>query len=152
MKQLNLPIMKAIYTLLILSAVSIFYSCGDEEEVTMNENLVYTVFDISNGNNLNFNVYTQAGTESFTTTSNNFSYTTNTFSATALSGTTFYYMMQLNSTDIYSYNGCIDVNARTYLNGSLYENRSYSIGYSNFPNDLCPNSTGISEMYGIIAD
>ena len=118
----------------------------------MNENLVYTVFDVSNGNGKSFNVFTQAGSESFTANSNNFSFTTNTFSATALSGTTFYYMMQLYLSDYADNDGCVDVNARTYINGSLYENRSYSIGYSNFPIDPCPNSTGIYETYGIIAD
>jgi hypothetical protein len=143
--------MKAFYTLLIILAISTFYSCGDEEEVTMNENLVYTVFEITNGNGRFFNVMTQAGSESFTTNSNSFLFTTNTFSATALSGTTFYYMMQLYSSDYTDNDGCVDVNARTYLNGNLYENRSYSIGYSNFP-VACPNSTGIYEMYGIIAD
>jgi hypothetical protein len=60
-------------------------------------------------------------------------------------------MMQLYLSDYADNDGCVDVNARTYLNGSLYENRSYSIGYSNFP-VACPNSTGIYEMYGIIAD
>ena len=143
--------MKAINTLLIILIISTFYSCSDEEEVTMNENLVYTIFDVTNGNGRSFNVMTQAGSESFTANSNNFSFTTNTFSATALSGTTFYYMMQLYLTN-YDNDGCIDINARTFLNGSLYENRSYSIGYSNFPIDLCPNSTSISETYGIIAD
>ena len=143
--------MKAFYTLLIILAISTFYSCGDEEEVTMNENLVYTVFEITNGNGRFFNVMTQAGSESFTTNSNSFLFTTNTFSATALSGTTFYYMMQLYSSDYTDNDGCVDVNARTYLNGNLYENRSYSIGYSNFP-VACANSTGIYEMYGIIAD
>jgi hypothetical protein len=145
--------MKAYYTLFVILSISAFYSCSDDEEITMNENLVYTVFDITNGNNLNFNVLTQAGTESFTASSNNFSFTTNIFSATVLSGTTFYYMMQLNNPDISSFNdGCIDINARTYHNGDLYENRSYSIGYVNFPSDPCPNSTAIYEMYGIIAD
>jgi hypothetical protein len=118
----------------------------------MNENLVYTVFDVTNGNGRSFNVMTQAGSESFTVNSNNFSFTTNTFSATALSGTTFYYMMQLYFSDFANNDGCVDVNARTYLNGSLYENRSYSIGYSNFPDDPCSNNSNISEMYGIIAD
>ena len=61
-------------------------------------------------------------------------------------------MIQLYLSDYENNDRCIDVNARTYLNGSLYENRSYSIGYSNFPIGLCPNSTTISEMYGIIAD
>jgi len=144
--------MKAINTLLIILIISTFYSCGDEEEVTMNENLVYTVFDVTNGNGRTFNVFTQAGSESFTANSNSFLFTTNTFSATALSGTTFYYMMQLSTADYADYNGCVDVNARTYLNGNLYENRSYSIGYTNFPVDPCPNTAGISEMYGIIAD
>ena len=144
--------MKTFYTIIFALTISTFYSCGDEDEVTMNENLVYTVFDVSNGNGRSFNVMTQAGSESFTANSNNFLFTTNTFSATALSGTTFYYMMQLYLSDYADNDGCVDVNARTYLNGSLYENRSYSIGYSNFPIDLCPNSTTISEMYGIIAD
>ena len=144
--------MKAINTLLIILIISTFYSCSDEEEVTMNENLVYTIFDVTNGNGRSFNVMTQAGSESFTANSNNFSFTTNTFSATALSGTTFYYMMQLYSPDYANNDGCVDVNARTYLNGSLYENRSYSIGYDNFPIESCPNSTTINEMYGIIAD
>ena len=143
--------MKTFYILIIVLTISTFYSCGDENEVTMNENLVYTVFDVTNGNGRTFNVMTQAGTESFTANSNNFSFTTNTFSATALSGTTFYYMMQL-STDYVNNNGCVDVNARTYLNGNLFENRSYSIGYSDFPIDPCPNTTGVYEMYGIIAD
>ena len=143
--------MKTFYILIIVLTISTFYSCGDEDEVTMNENLVYTVFDVTNGNGRTFNVMTQAGTESFTANSNNFSFTTNTFSATALSGTTFYYMMQL-STDYANNNGCVDVNARTYLNGNLFENRSYSIGYSDFPIDPCPNTTGVYEMYGIIAD
>ncbi|MBL6663932.1 MAG: hypothetical protein ISP71_07505 [Flavobacteriales bacterium] len=143
--------MKAFFYLLILLTISTFYSCGDEEEVTMNENLVYTIFDITNGNGRSFNVMTQAGSESFTANSNSFSFTTNTFSATALSGTTFYYMMQLYF-DYANNDGCVDVNAKTYLNGSLYENRSYSIGYANFPTDLCPNNTTIGEMYGIIAD
>lgn len=144
--------MKAIYTLLIILIISTFYSCNDEEDITMNENLVYTIFDLSNGNGRSFNVMTQAGSESFTANSNSFSFTTNTFSATALSGTTFYYMMQLYSSDYANNDGCIDVNARTYLNGNLYENRSYSIGYSNFPIEPCSNTTTISEMYGIIAD
>jgi hypothetical protein len=143
--------MKIFYTIIFAFTISTFYSCGDEDEVTMNENLVYTVFDITNGNGRTFNVMTQAGTESFTANSNNFSFTTNTFSATALSGTTFYYMMQL-STDYANNNGCVDVNARTYLNGNLFENRSYSIGYSDFPIDPCPNNTTVYEMYGIIAD
>ena len=143
--------MKTFYTLIIVLTISTFYSCGDEDEVTMNKNSVYTVFDITNGNGRTYNVTTQAGTESFTANSNNFSFTTNTFSATALSGTTFYYMMQL-TTDYINNNGCVDVNARTYLNGNLYENRSYSIGYSNFPVDPCQNSAGFGEMYGIIAD
>ena len=143
--------MKTFYTLIIVLTISTFYSCGDEDEVTMNKNSVYTVFDITNGNGRTYNVTTQAGTESFTANSNNFSFTTNTFSATALSGTTFYYMMQL-TTDYINNNGCVDVNARTYLNGNLYENRSYSIGYSNFPVDPCQNSVGFGEMYGIIAD
>ena len=145
--------MKAINTLLIILIISAFFSCDDEEEVTMNENLVYTVFDLTNGSGRTFNVSTQAGTESFTVNSNNFSFTTNTFSATAISGTTFYYMMTFLYNDYaVNNNGCVDVNARTYLNGNLYENRSYSIGYSNFPLDPCPNSTGIYETYGIIAD
>ena len=143
--------MKTFYILIIVLTISTFYSCGDEDEVTMNENLVYTVFDVTNGNGRTFNVMTQAGTESFTANSNNFSFTTNTFSATALSGTTFYYLMQL-STDYVNNNGCVDVNARTYLNGNLFENRSYSIGYSDYPIDPCPNFTAVYEMYGIIAD
>ena len=143
--------MKKIYFLIITLAITTFYSCGNyEEEVTMNENLVYTVFNVTNGNGIFFNVMTQAGSESFTANSNSFSFTTNTFSATALSGTTFYYMMQLYNYDISTYNGCVDVNAKTYLNNNLYENRSYSIGFYN--NNVCENSTGISEMYGIIAD
>ena len=36
--------MKAIYTLLIILIISTFYSCNDEEDITMNENLVYTIF------------------------------------------------------------------------------------------------------------
>jgi len=145
--------MKALNSLIIILIISTLYCCNDEEDVTMNENLVYTVFDITNGNGKSFNVMTQAGSESFTANSNSFSFTTNTFSATALSGTTFYYMMQLNHSDYgTNSNGCVEINARTYLNGNLYENRSYSIGYANFPVDPCPNSGGISEMYGIIAD
>ena len=144
--------MKAINTLLIILIISTSLSCSDEENDTMNENLVYTVFDVINGNGRSFNIMTQAGSESFTANSNNFSFTTNTFSATALSGTTFYYIMQVYLSDYAENDGCIDVNALTYLNGNLYENRSYSIGYSNFPVDLCPNSTSIGEMYGIIAD
>ena len=85
--------MKTFYTIIFALTISTFYSCGDEDEVTMNENLVYTVFEITNGNNLDFNIYTMGGTESFTANSNNYSFTTNTFSATALSGTTFYYTM-----------------------------------------------------------
>ena len=98
--------MKKIYFIIITLAITTFYSCGnDEEEVTTNENLVYTVFDVTNGNGIFFNVMTQAGSESFTANSNSFSFTTNTFSATALSGTTFYYMMQLYNYDICTYNG-----------------------------------------------
>lgn len=48
--------MKVIKYLLIVLAISIFYSCGDDDEVTLNKNLVYTVFEISNANNLNFSL------------------------------------------------------------------------------------------------
>ena len=41
--------MKAFYTIIFALTISTFYSCGDEDEVTMNENLVYTVFDVTNG-------------------------------------------------------------------------------------------------------
>lgn len=138
-----------VYILLI--APLLFFSSCEEEEVTMNNNFVYTEFEINNGEGIFLNVMTQAGSESFTVNSNNFLFTTKTFSATALSGTTFYYMMQLYNYDANSFSGCIDVNARTYHNNNLYENRNYSIGYIEGLG-TCQHSTGIAEMYGIIAN
>ena len=143
--------MKAIKYLLIVLAMSTFYSCGDDDEVTLNENLVYTVFEISNANNLNFSLSSSAGTESFTASSNSFSFTSKVFSAPSLSGVTFYYMFTLSSGDLVSNNGCIDINAKTYHNNDLYEDRNYSIGYFNFPSG-CANGSSIFEQYGIIAD
>jgi len=143
--------MKTFYTIFFALTISTFYSFGDEDEVTMNENLVYTVFDITNGNNIDFNLYTMGGTESFTANSNNYSFTTNTFSAAVISGTSFLYPFQI-SFDYLNNSGCIDVNARTYHNGSLHESRNYTIGYTNFPADICPDGISIYETYGIIAD
>lgn len=60
-------------------------------------------------------------------------------------------MMQLYNYDIDSFNGCLDINATTYHNNNLYENRNYSIGYIQGLGP-CQNNIVISEMYGIIAD
>ena len=54
------------------------------------------------------------GTESFTANSNNYSFTTNTFSAAVISGTSFLYPLQINFD--YLNNGCVDVNTRIYHN------------------------------------
>ena len=60
-------------------------------------------------------------------------------------------MFTLSSGDLVSNNGCIDINAKTYHNNDLYEDRNYSIGYLNFPSG-CANGASILEQYGIIAD
>tara|TARA_B100000886_G_C20373620_1_gene470723 strand:+ start:282 stop:707 length:426 start_codon:yes stop_codon:yes gene_type:complete len=141
--------MKALHTILIIFTITSFYSCEDDD-VNVGENLVYTVFEITNGNNRTFNIYTSAGTETFTANSNNFSYESSEFSPTALSGTTFYYTVSL-STNSSNINGCVDVNTKTYHDGNLYEDRSYSIGYENFPSVIC-DDLSLYEMYGIIAN
>lgn len=141
--------MKAFYTILIIFTVTLFFSC-DDDEVNTGENLVYTVFEITNGNNRTFSISTSAGTETFTANSNNFSHESKVFSPTALSGTTFYYTVGL-STNSFNINGCVDINTKTYHNGNLYEDRSYSIGYENFPSVPCDN-LALSETYGIIAN
>tara|TARA_B100000767_G_C19399994_1_gene383498 strand:+ start:77 stop:511 length:435 start_codon:yes stop_codon:yes gene_type:complete len=144
--------MKSFHFLLVLSFSLLFISCSEDEADSFTENLVYTVFEVNNGNSIDFTFYTQAGTESFSASSNNETFTTKTFSATTISGTTFYYMMQMLILNVANTTGCVEVSAKTYHNNSLYEEKDYSIGYETYPTNVCANSTGFSEMYGIIAE
>ena len=143
--------MKNHVYILLIAPLLFFSSC--EEEVTMNNNFVYTEFEINNGEGLLLSVFTSAGTESFTVNSNNFLFTTKTFSAKVLSGTSFGYSMQLYSTDenFFNLNECVDVNARTYHNNNLYEDRNYLMGYIEGLGP-CQHSSAIIEIYGIIAN
>lgn len=144
--------MKVFYLLLIFFSATLFFSCSEDEADSFAENLVYTVFEVNNGNSIDFTIFTQAGSESFSASGNNETFTTKTFSATTISGTTFYYMMQMSVSNIENVTGCVEVSAKTYHNNSLYEEKDYSIGYETYPTNLCANSTGFSEMYGIIAE
>ena len=145
--------MKSYQILFIVMVFFSFTSCTEEQEDTISENLVYSVFEISNGQNRDFQIYTSAGTESFEVNSNNYSFTSKTYSATAISGTTFYYQLQIGSVSNIEVNGCVDVNIKTYHNNSLYETIDYNIGYINFPTEPCDDiSYFVAQIYGIIAD
>ena len=144
--------MKSLHFLLVLFFSTLFISCSEDEADGFTENLVYTVFEVSNGNSIDFTISTQAGSESFSASSNNETFTAKTFSATTISGTTFYYMMQMFISNVENTTGCVEVSAKTYHNNSLYEEKDYSIGYETYPTNVCTNSTGFNEMYGIIAE
>ena len=97
---------------------------------------------------MSFSIFSGGGTESFTCSGNNYTFTTNTYQASVIENTSFIYQLSIVPSS-YNFTSCIDIVTKVYHNNSLYETRNYSIGLPTFS---CSEIYGVSEMYSIIAD
>jgi len=128
----------------------LFFSCAEDDVDTMKLQSVYTEIEITNCQNMSFSVYSAGGTDSFTCSGNNYTYTTNTFQLSVIENTSFYYQLSV-APSTYNFTTCIDIVTRVYHNNSLYETRTYSLGPPGSPTLSCSH-TSVFEMYSIIAD
>ena len=136
--------------ILPLFLIFLFFSCAEDDVDTMKLQSVYTEIEITNCQNMSFSVYSAGGTDSFTCSGNNYTYTTNTFQLSVIENTSFYYQLSLGPST-YNFTTCIDIVTRVYHNNSLYETRTYSLGPPGSPTLSCSH-TSVGEMYSIIAD
>ena len=132
--------------ILPLFLIFLFFSCAEDDVDTMKLQSVYTEIEITNCQNMSFSVYSAGGTDSFTCSGNNYTYTTNTFQLSVIENTSFLYSIQLFPTS-FNLTSCVDVVTKVYHNNSLHETRTYSFGY--LPS--CSHTT-IGDTYSIIAD
>ena len=125
----------------------LFFSCAEDDVDTIKLQSVYTEIEITNCQSMSFSIYSSGGTDSFTCSGNNYTYTTNTFQLSVIENTSFFYQLSVAPSS-YNFTSCIDVVTRVYHNNSLYETRAYSIGS---PNLSC-SQISVGEMYSIISD
>ena len=138
--------MKKIFYLIPL----ILFSCAEEEVDKMRLQSVYTEIEITNCQNTSFSISGSSGSETIVCSGNNYIYTTNLFQISFTENTSFPYILSIFPSALNT-TSCIDITTKVYHNNNLYETRNYSIGLSN-TGTLCANSTGINEMYSIIAN
>ena len=130
--------------------IILFFSCAEDDVDTMKLQSVYTEIEITNCQNMSFSVYSAGGTDSFTCSANNHTYTTNTFQLSVIENTSFYYQLSVAPSN-YNFTTCIDIVTRVYHNNNLYETRTYSLGPPGSPTLSCSHIS-VGEMYSIIAD
>ena len=136
--------------ILPLFLIFLFFSCAEDDVDTMKLQSVYTEIEITNCQNMSFSVYSAGGTDSFTCSGNNYTYTTNTFQLSVIENTSFYYQLSV-APSTYNFTTCIDIVTRVYHNNNLYETRTYSLGPPGSPTLPCSHIS-VGEMYSIIAD
>ena len=125
----------------------LFFSCAEDDVDNMKLQSVYTEIEIINCQNMSFSISSGGGTQSFTCSGNNYTFTTNTFQLSVIENTSFYYQLSVTPSN-YNFTSCIDIVTRVYHNNSLYETRTYSLGLPPLP---CSNPL-LGEMYSIIAN
>ena len=68
----------------------LFFSCAEDDVDTMKLQSVYTEIEITNCQSMSFQFIQRGGTESFTCSGNNYTFTTNTFQASVIENNFFY--------------------------------------------------------------
>ena len=126
------------------------FSCAEDDVDTMKLQSVYTEIEITNCQNMSFSIWSSGGTDSFTFSGKNYTYTTNTFQLSVIENTSFYYQLSV-APSTYNFTTCIDIVTRVYHNNSLHETRTYSVGPPGSPTLSCSHIS-VGEMYSIIAD
>ena len=127
-----------------------FFSCAEDDVDTMKLQSVYTEIEITNCQNMSFSIWSSGGTDSFTFSGKNYTYTTNTFQLSVIENTSFFYQLSV-APSTYNFTTCIDIVTRVYHNNSLHETRTYSVGPPGSPTLSCSHIS-VGEMYSIIAD
>ena len=133
--------------ILPLFLIFLFFSCAEDDVDTMKLQSVYTEIEITNCQNMSFNISSAGGTDSFTCSGNNYTFTTNTYQASVIENTSFIYQLSIVPSS-YNFTSCIDIVTRVYHNNNLYETRNYS----RVSPLSCSEIYDVSEMYSIIAD
>ena len=67
----------------------LFFSCAEDDVDTMKLQSVYTEIEITNCQSMSFSIFSGGGTESFTCSGNNYTFTTNTYQASVIENTSF---------------------------------------------------------------
>ena len=120
---------------LLISFSLLFFSCSKDDSstpnVTMVQQSVYSVIEISNSPGLdNYTFSTQGDiSNSIQVLNGSFSYTSDVYDIDLPPGVSFGYIIQFVKTGEYGL-GCADVEIRTYHNNNLIDTRNFQMGYS----------------------